>query len=268
VSLKVQDLETGQDETIEAGLLVLATGALATPYFARAFKLGPEWRRAGDGLSLHPAAKVSALFPEPVGSFGVPQGLGFDDPNDPAVRYEGVATPPEASGLTMPLDGRGLARWMARHDRVATFGFMVRDTNRGKVRYPFGPGLPFIRYDLARGDLARMASASRLLARVFFAAGAESVLMPFNVDGNELDNPSGLDAPALSRPSPSRLYTMAFHPMGTCGMGRVVDEDLRLAPGIHVCDGSVVPESLGVNPQMTIYAFGLRLAEHLLARGR
>ena len=75
-----------------------------------------------------------------------------------------------------------------------------------------------------------------------------------------------LDAEALRAPLPSQLYSMAFHPLGTCAMGRVVDSDLRLAPGIFVCDGSVVPESLGVNPQMTIYAFALRLADHLLGK--
>ncbi|MBI4676969.1 MAG: GMC family oxidoreductase [Elusimicrobia bacterium] len=267
VGLTVLDLETRRPAELECSRLVLAAGTLATPYFVRAFRLGPAWREAGSGLSLHPAAKVFAHFEQPVNGWqGVPQGVGFDDPEDPAIRYEGVYTPPEIAAITMPLEGRRLRWWMDRYHHAATFGFMVRDEARGTVRHPFGPGRPVIRYDLSPADLRRMAAGMRFLARVFFAAGAERVLMPVNGAGNELENPSQLEQESLLAPRPGQLYSMAFHPLGTCAMGRVVDEDLRLSPGIFVCDGSVVPTSLGVNPQMTIYAFALRLAEHLLAR--
>ena len=32
---------------------------------------------------------------------------------------------------------------------------------------------------------------------------------------------------------------------------------------VHVCDASVLPDSPGVNPQVTIMALALRKAEHL-----
>jgi choline dehydrogenase-like flavoprotein len=66
---------------------------------------------------------------------------------------------------------------------------------------------------------------------------------------------------------------MAFHPLGTaradadpaCG---VLDSNLRVhgISGLHVADGSVMPSSLGVNPQLTIMALATRLAFHLLGR--
>ncbi|MDD5304996.1 MAG: GMC oxidoreductase, partial [Elusimicrobia bacterium] len=68
----------------------------------------------------------------------------------------------------------------------------------------------------------------------------------------------------LDSPGPAALQMMAFHPLGTCGAGRVADWDQRAGPGVMIADGSVVPESLGVNPQVTIAAFGLRAAETLL----
>ena len=66
---------------------------------------------------------------------------------------------------------------------------------------------------------------------------------------------------------------MAFHPLGTARAGAdpaasVVDADLRVhgVAGLHVADGSAVPSSLGVNPQITIMALATRLAFHLLGR--
>jgi choline dehydrogenase-like flavoprotein len=60
---------------------------------------------------------------------------------------------------------------------------------------------------------------------------------------------------------------MAFHPLGTCRMGGdpaagPIDSwgRLRGYEGIYVSDGSIVPSSLGVNPQITIMALATRIA--------
>jgi choline dehydrogenase-like flavoprotein len=60
------------------------------------------------------------------------------------------------------------------------------------------------------------------------------------------------------------------HQMGGCGMGRdpersVVTPDLRLRAHENVCvvDGSVFPSSLGVNPQLTIFALAHWAAGHV-----
>ncbi|MDP6989840.1 MAG: GMC family oxidoreductase [Planctomycetota bacterium] len=264
VRVSVRELATGATREVRCGRLVLAAGALATPWFVRRFRLGAAHRLAGDGLTVHPASKVFAVFDEPVnGERGVPQGLGLVDPTDDAVRYEGAFIPHELAALAMPVEGRRLRWWMDRHDHVATFGFMVRDEARGRVRYPLGAHQPLIRYDLAPKDVARLGRGMDLAGRVLFAAGARRVMLPLNRAANEFTHPSELEGADLGEIVPGEIATMAFHPLGTCGMGRVVDANLRLCEGVYVCDGSVVPESLGVNPQITIYAFALRLAEHL-----
>jgi choline dehydrogenase-like flavoprotein len=63
------------------------------------------------------------------------------------------------------------------------------------------------------------------------------------------------------------LPLMAFHPLGTCRMGAdpaqsPVDPEGRLrgCEGLFVADGSIVPSSLGVNPQITIMALATRIA--------
>ena len=78
----------------------------------------------------------------------------------------------------------------------------------------------------------------------------------------------------LSQPlNPWTLELMAFHPLGTSRMSArqrngVVDPDLESweMPGLYVCDGSIFPTALGVNPQLTIMALAARAATRLAAR--
>jgi choline dehydrogenase-like flavoprotein len=63
---------------------------------------------------------------------------------------------------------------------------------------------------------------------------------------------------------------MAFHPLGSARMDArpehgVIDANHRVrgTENVYVCDGSAVPSSLGVNPQITIMTLATRLA-HLL----
>ena len=64
----------------------------------------------------------------------------------------------------------------------------------------------------------------------------------------------------------------AFHPLGTCRMGAdaargVVDFDHKVygTRNLYVIDGSTVPSSLGVNPQVTIMAMAARAGHRLAA---
>jgi cholesterol oxidase len=71
------------------------------------------------------------------------------------------------------------------------------------------------------------------------------------------------------------------HPLGGCGMGEdagsgVVNHKCQVFdgtgersvhPGLYVCDGSVIPRSIGVNPLLTITALAERAMVHL-ARDR
>jgi choline dehydrogenase-like flavoprotein len=63
------------------------------------------------------------------------------------------------------------------------------------------------------------------------------------------------------------------HALGTCRMGAngdeaVVDADCRVfgLDNLYVCDNSVYPSSLPVNPALTQMALSLRTADRFLAR--
>jgi choline dehydrogenase-like flavoprotein len=84
-----------------------------------------------------------------------------------------------------------------------------------------------------------------------------------------------LDALDLAFVRPSSVPLTSVHPMGTMCMGedpktsvvRSTGEHHQLR-GLFVADGSLFPTSLGGPPQISIYAFALHLAPHVVERAR
>jgi choline dehydrogenase-like flavoprotein len=61
-----------------------------------------------------------------------------------------------------------------------------------------------------------------------------------------------------------RTHTMIFnHSLGTCAMGLVVDEMLRVkgVKGLRIVDASVIPRQISANPMATVYAVAERAAD-------
>jgi choline dehydrogenase-like flavoprotein len=250
---------------LRARHVVLAAGALQTPALIRGSRLGPHWRQAGDHLKIHPATKVFARFDDEVaGERGVPQGLGYLPPELERVVCEGIFTPVDAIAPILAVTGAHARRWLDGMRHVATFGLMVRDRGHGRVTWH--KGWPVLDYRLGAEDALDLGRGLLLIAEAFFAAGARTVLLP--VVGRDPEVTSRQALRDQWRPEDfraSRLIASGFHPQGTAGIGRVVDRELRLSPGVSVCDASVLPDTPGVNPQLTIMALSLRLAERLLA---
>jgi choline dehydrogenase-like flavoprotein len=146
---------------------------------------------------------------------------------------------------------------------------MVSDTSRGSVRER--AGRPQVRYDLNADDTAAFKRGIELLTELYWAAGARAVYPP--VAG--IDELRDGDSRALRERElrPRDLTLMAFHPLGTARADArpqhgVVDADLKLhgVESLYLADASVVPSSLGVNPQITIMALATRLAFHLAGK--
>ncbi len=248
---------------VRAPEVIVAAGTIHTPLLLARSGLGRASGQLGRNLTLHPATAAFALMDEPVDmARGVPQSFYVDEFAGEGIMFEGVAGPPAYVALSLPLTGARHAAAMARYRHLAQFGLMVSDSSRGRVWVTAArTSSPLIRYDLVEADIARFRAGLARLRELFRAAGAREVYLPL---------PPGV-APERARARDLKL--MAFHPLGTAradaGAQRgVVDGDLRVhgVEGLHVADGSVVPSSLGVNPQLTIMALATRLSYHLLER--
>jgi choline dehydrogenase-like flavoprotein len=262
---------SGRTLTVRARAVVVAAGALLTPGLLEANHLGGASGQLGRNLSIHPACGALAEFDEVIASWdGVPQSLAIEEFHDEGILFEGAATPLEFTAALMPQLGPRLIELCERFDRIASFGLMVEDTSRGRVRTVGGRLV--VTYHLNDADVARLHRGLDLLARVYFAAGARTVMLP--VHGfTELTSLDQLEAFRAAHLHARDLELSAYHPLGTARMGRdpassVVDADHQLhdAPGVYVVDGASVPSSLGVNPQVTIMAMATRAAGRLAER--
>ena len=259
---------SGRSLTVRARAVIVSGGAIMTPGILQRSGLGGGSGQLGRNLSIHPAAGLLAELDERIAGWdGIPQGYGIEDYRDEGILFEGATTPLEMTLAVMPHFGPELVRLAEGFDRVASFGFMVEDTSRGVVRTVSGQ--PWITYSLGALEIMRLRRGVEILSRIFFAAGAERVHTP--VAGFEtLSSLAELEALLAARLGASDFDLSAYHPLGTARMGRdasssVVDSNHEVhdAPGLFVVDGSVMPSSIGVNPQITIMALATRAAERI-----
>src|SRR5258708_26791607 len=196
--------------------VVVACGALLTPGLLRRNGLGGASGQLGRNLSIHPASAARAVFDEPIDPWdGVPQSYYVDALAEEGIILEGITGPPDQAAMATPGSGAVHRERMLAARRTGSFGVMVSDTARGRVRDV--RGRPFIRYDLHRDDAARFKRGFEVLAEIYWAAGAREVLVPLAGVPPLRDGDTGPLRRALIRPA--QVQAMAFHPLGTARAG-------------------------------------------------
>ncbi|MGV9414171.1 GMC family oxidoreductase N-terminal domain-containing protein [Nocardia sp. NPDC003693] len=254
---------------IRARAVVVATGTLMTPLLLR--RNGIDLPALGRNLSVHPSLGAVAMMAEPGTPWeAIPQGYHVHGLGDELCTFEGVSIPPQFAAGVLPFHGARLTEWINRWAHTEQFGAMVRDTGVGSVG--IGPGgRTLIRYSVTPRVLAALQHACAGLAELFLHGGAQAVALPI-AGMPPIRTLEQARAVAETSLGARRFRMMGPHPLGTARMGAdartaVVDFEHRVfgTSGLYIADGSVVPTSLGVNPQVTIMAMALRAAEAIAA---
>ena len=254
---------------ILADTVVVAAGATETPGLLRRSGFGAH-PRLGRNLALHPAMMLAGRFDDDVVAWhGVLQSAAVHEFHEShGVLIEATSTPPGMGSMVFPGYGAELLGWLDRASQVATFGAMVADRGVGSVSSVRGETL--VRYNIARGDAAKLLVAIEAMGRLLFAAGAVEVLTGLPGAMTVTSLPALRDA--LSRSDPRSLHLAAFHPTGTAAAGAddqlcPVDETGRLrgVDGVWVADASILPSCPEVNPQLSIMALALAVADEVVS---
>jgi choline dehydrogenase-like flavoprotein len=254
--------------TVRAKLVVLSAGARHTPGILKRSRV--RAKPIGRGLHTHPNAKCVGVFDERIDPWvGTHQAFHVHHFRDEGILIGYAAIPPGLLAAAMPGHGPENAEKMSLYNHMLTAATLVEDDTEGRVI--LGPDRqPYMVQTLGAADIERIHRGVELTAELLFAAGAKRVLLPF-ADLPELAGPHELPKIAQRSRRNRAIELMTVHIMGTArmandpsrggtdGQGRV-----HGVQGLAVADASVLPSSIGVNPQETIIAVALRNAERWL----
>ena len=171
----------------------------------------------------------------------------------------------------MPGAGPDHVRLAQHVGHIAMFGAMVLDEGGGSVwRNPLGRE-PLVLYRCSARDRAAFWKGIRAVAETFVEAGAKEIFLP--ILGSHGMTPDALRAMDLERIPASRLECASQHPLGTARMSTSAAHGAVNPWGeswdvkeLFVADASILPSSLGVNPQLTVMMMATRIAWHLRER--
>ncbi len=269
---------------VRARHVVLAAGAIGSPALLLRSGVPDPGGVLGRRTFLHPTVVSAALMPDVVaGHSGAPQSLYSDhflhqNPIDGPLGYKLESAPLHPVLFSTTLQGYGAAHaeLMAQFSHAQVLLALLRDgfhpASRGGRVQLRDDGSPVLDYPLddTIWEAARRALAS--MAEIQFAAGAKRVVA-VHEDCQGWDTwAAARDGIAQLRLQPLTMRVVSAHVMGGCAMGAdparsVTDPRGRLHAlrGVTVADGSLLPTSLGANPQETIYAIAARIAAALAA---
>ncbi len=266
--------------TVDAPIVVVAGGAIGTPALLQRSGLGGGG--VGHWLRLHPTTAVWGRYDRDiVTSSGIPLTTMCDE----HLRWRGtdygfwIETPPMHPSFTaaaMPGFGQSHHALMSSYNQLGVLIGLTRDgaertRSSGRVLVN-RRGETSIQYALTREDQRRVRASLSATAQLHFAAGASEV-------GTMHSRPMVVRTPAdvgrLEGGSvgPNRIGLFSAHVNGTCRMGTdpatsgaTPEGERHGVRGLYISDGSLLPTSLGVNPQETIMAIATVLAERMAMR--
>jgi choline dehydrogenase-like flavoprotein len=252
---------------IRARHVVLAAGAFGSPVIMMKSGLSAKLTQVGKNMTLHPAFRVMAEFPSQVrGWQGALQSAYSDAFTNEGITLVGLFVPPGVLAATMPGIGPRHHESARSIPHLSIFGGLIHDQGGGRIQRIFGRTL--VTYRMSAEDRAKVPLVLQHLAEIYFAAGAKRVFLPIlGLAGVTADQFRKLDLKAVKA---VRLECSSQHPLGTCRIGRsaadsVVDAigNVWGVEGLTVADGSVIPTSLGVNPQLSVMTMALYIARAL-----
>ncbi len=267
------------DVTVRSPRVCVAASATGTPALLARSGVPDPGGEVGARLHLHPAVVVAGDFDEPVRAWqGIPQTyectehLQFERDDGPRTWIVPAFAHPVGTAALVPGHGSEHRELMLRYSHLAALTAMVHDRTRGVVRPDGALGLT-IDYWPDASDRAELSRGLAACARLLFAAGARRVIVPSR-PLRVLSRGDDVDALARWDFARGELDVSAVHPRGGAPMGENESAAFdstgrhRRVAGLWVADGSLLPGSIGVPPQLSIYALGLHVGRALSAARR
>ncbi|MCX6132726.1 MAG: GMC family oxidoreductase [Ignavibacteriales bacterium] len=264
------------DFAIEVPVVIVAGSAINSPVLLLKSNLANSSGEVGRNLTFHLTSAVLGLYEKIMyGAGGIPQSAMCDEflnknGDGGGFWLEAVPIYPVLAGLALPGFGSMHREMMRSYPHIGATIILVKEIeSSGRVTVN-DEGRASISYSLRGKDLEYLKQGLDIAARVQFAAGARRV-MTLHARPTEFLSAGDITKKlAAAEWGTNEIAMYSAHPLGTCRMGSdpkrsVVDSHCQShdVKGLFVIDGSVMPTSLGVNPQVTILAIAEKSAEWL-----
>lgn len=262
---------------IRARAIVVSAGAVHSPALLLRSGLERSLLRLGHGFTAHPAFILVAEHARPITNFvGHPKSFYLDQfAETDRFILETCMYFPFVTAKSLAGFGPGHSSFLRAFPRLQMILVLACDRavehNRVTVD---AAGRPVVHYRCTPEVAQALIRGAVASARIFFAAGAARVHLPV-APAPVL---TAADAPRLDsiaagcRFLPGKTAVSAAHLQGGCGMGRsprdsVTDSHGRVhgRPWLFVADASLFPNSVEINPYLTIMALADRVAETIRA---
>ncbi|MEE8113756.1 MAG: GMC family oxidoreductase [Nitrososphaerales archaeon] len=259
---------------VNAKVVIVAAGSIASSQILMKSKIGNG--NVGQGLSLHPAPFLLGRFRDEINAYdGIPMAFtchefgvtnGIDEGG---FLIESIFVPMFQFSLAVPSFLKEHAELMKDLTHYSMAGAMIRDEPNGTITLTAN-GNPRVQYSSSKKDILNIAKGLETLANLWFDVGAEELIAGHRKITRlrtREDIPKLVDA---IKSDPDGLLVASAHPQGGNRMGDdptncVVDSNWKVHgfKNLFVCDASVFPTALGVNPQVTVMALASMAADHI-----
>jgi choline dehydrogenase-like flavoprotein len=264
------------DFVIEAAVVVVAASAIQSPVLLLKSGVGNSHGQLGQNLTFHITSAVLGVFEQTIyAGGGIPQSALCDEylnrnGDGGGFWIEAVPVYPTLAGLALPGFGKEHRDLMRQYRNIGASIVLVKEIDSHGTVSLNEQARASVTYTLGTKDLQYLKQGLQVAAEIHFAAGARRV-MTLHSKMTDIRRPEEIALKlGAAEWGPNQLSLFSAHPLGTCRMGNdprrsVVDSHCQVhnVPGLFVIDGSVMPSSLGVNPQVTILAIAEKTAEWL-----
>lgn len=250
------NLNNGRKIEVRGKTFVVSAGAISSSIILLKSKLGIK--SVGVNLSFNIGSQMTATFPHKIDSYdGLQISHYMKISPDTGFVMESWYNPPMFQSTAMPGWFEDHYNNMKRYDRLACVGLLAGSESNARVRVA---GLTHreVDYTPTRKDFQTLLTGLELSGEIMLASGAESV-MPNTFKYYEFKNSSEIRKLHEYIKDPSEITLGTGHPQGGNIISKtpetgVVDPQFKVFgyDNLFVCDASVFPSSLGVNPQVTV----------------
>lgn len=266
---------------VRARVVVVAGGSVGSSALLLRSGFGLRLPALGAGFTCHPAHILVGEHERPItNDVGHPKSYYVDRAADEGYVLETCMYFPFTTAKNLTGFGPAHSALMGAFPRLQMILVLACDKAVPENRVTVDrDGKAVVRYAFTPRTIEAMVRATRASARIFFGAGALRVHAP------------SADPPLIERRDAARVDELisarhflagkvsvsAAHLMGGCAMGAAGDRAgsvtdvwgrVHGVPWLRVADSSLFPDSLEINPYLTIMALADRVAEGIRTEAR